>query len=155
MIKMYKPTLDDLWFRERLMSDPDTMSYNNAWGGTIPFPKEEWNEWYQDWLQNSSGSKFYRYLQLETTEEFVGEIAYHFDARRDIYIADIIVLAEYRGRGYGSEGILLLCNAAKENGITILHDDIAAGNPSVSLFLKNGFSVDYQTSEIVMVKKKL
>ena len=34
MIKCYQPTLDELWFRESLMADPDTMSYNDAWGGT-------------------------------------------------------------------------------------------------------------------------
>lgn len=37
-VYFYKPKLEDLWFREAMMADPDTMSYNSAWGGTIPFP---------------------------------------------------------------------------------------------------------------------
>ena len=39
MLHLYKPELEDLWFREKLLSDPDTMSYNNKWGGTIDFPQ--------------------------------------------------------------------------------------------------------------------
>ena len=31
----------------------------------------------------------------------------------------------YRGRGYGAQGLNLLCKAAAENGIEILYDDIA------------------------------
>ncbi len=49
-IQLYKPQLDDLWFRQRMMADPETMSYNRAWGGTIPFPKEKWKAWYDDWI---------------------------------------------------------------------------------------------------------
>ena len=67
----------------------------------------------------------------------------------------MIVLAKYRGRGYGSAGINLLCQAAKENGIAVLYDDIAADNPSWKLFLKNGFEIDWQNDEVVMVKKTL
>ena len=37
MIELYKPTIDDLWFRERFLADEATMSYNHAWGGTNPF----------------------------------------------------------------------------------------------------------------------
>lgn len=32
MLKLYIPKLEDLWFREQLMSDKETMSYNEAWG---------------------------------------------------------------------------------------------------------------------------
>ena len=35
MISLYKPKLEDLWFRQKFMADPETMSYNDAWGGTI------------------------------------------------------------------------------------------------------------------------
>ena len=46
MIKLYIPRLEDLWFRQMFMADEATMSYNHHWGGTIPFPKEDWEEWY-------------------------------------------------------------------------------------------------------------
>lgn len=31
MIRTFKPVLCDLWFREKLLSDEQTMSYNAAW----------------------------------------------------------------------------------------------------------------------------
>lgn len=51
--------------------------------------------------------------------------------------------------------VRLLCDAAKENGISVLYDDIATDNPSYKLFLKNGFEIDYQDDTVVMVKKTL
>lgn len=155
MIKCYQPALDDLGFRESLLADPDTMSYNNAWGGTIPFPREKWESWYQHWIGNPEGKRFYRYLFDEDTRTFVGEIAWHLDEKRNIHICDVIILAKYRNRGYGSEGIRLLCEAAKESGVTILYDDIAADNPSWKLFLKNGFEISARDDEVVMVRKVL
>ena len=47
------------------------------------------------------------------------------------------------------------CKAAKTNGISVLNDDIAADNPSYKLFLKNGFEIEYQNEEVVMVKRDL
>ena len=41
----------------------------------------------------------------------------------------------------------------KNNGITVIHDDIAADNPAYRLFLKNGFDIEYQNEEVVMVMK--
>ena len=155
MIKCYQPTLDELWFRESLMADPDTMSYNDAWGGTIPFPREDWEDWYQYWIEEPEGQRFYRYLLDEETNAFVGEIAWHLDEERNIHICDVIILAKYRNRGFGSEGIRFLCEAAKKSGITVLYDDIAADNPSWKLFLKNGFEIDSQDDEVVMVRKEL
>ncbi len=45
--------------------------------------------------------------------------------------------------------------AAKENGVRVLYDDIAADNPSYHLFLKNGFEIEYKNDDVVMVKKEL
>lgn len=155
MLRLYKPTVDELWFRQELLSDPDTMSYNHAWGGTIPFPQEKWRNWYDVWLAEKENKRFYRYLLHTDTNQFVGEAAYRFDASRDLYLCDIIVHAKYRGCGCGTEGLSLLCKAAKENRVGILYDDIASDNPSVQLFLNNGFAVDFQTEDIVTVKRVL
>ena len=35
MIRTFKPVLRDLWFREKLLSDEQTMSYNAAWRGAF------------------------------------------------------------------------------------------------------------------------
>ena len=44
MITPWKPEIKDLWFRQALLADPETMAYNRAWGGTIPFPEEKWEK---------------------------------------------------------------------------------------------------------------
>lgn len=155
MIKIYKPQIDELWFRQMLLADKETMSYNDAWGGTIPFPKDNWENWYEIWLTAPEFQRYYRYLYDENNKRFVGEIAYHYDEQRKIHICEVIILARYRKQGFGSIGIELLCEAAKENGISVLYDDIAADNPAYRLFLKNAFEIDYQNDEVVMVKRSL
>ena len=155
MIKLYSPKLEDLWFRRMFMADEETMSYNHHWGGTIPFPEENWADWYDYWVTNSEGKRFYRYLQDEMNGEFVGEVAYHYDEERKIHIADVIVYAKYRGKGFGEHGLLLLCDAAKVNGVETLYDDIAIDNPAIKLFRKVGFYEEYRTDEVIMLKKEL
>ena len=39
--------------------------------------------------------------------------------------------------------------------VEALYDNIAADNPSAHLFLKNGFSIEFQNDEILMVKTVL
>ena len=153
MLELYKPDVNDLWFRKKMMSDEQTMSYNHAYGGTISFPEECWTDWYDRWLTNSNGQRFYRYIKENNF--YIGEAAYYFDAERQIYIADVVIYAPYRGKGYGREGLLLLCEAAKENGVKELYDDIAVDNPSVSLFLKCGFVEVLRTCKYILVKKEM
>ena len=152
-IEFYKPEIEDLWFKETMLADEDTMSYNHAYGGTVPFPKEKWVAWYDRWLENHDGKRFYRYIQVNGI--FVGETAYRFDEERQIYIADVIIHAPYRCNGYGKQALLMLCEAAKENGIETLYDDIAIDNPSVAMFFKCGFREVLRTEEYVLVKKEI
>ena len=153
MISLYEPLIDDLCFKSKMMGDSRTMSYNHAYGGTIPFPKERWADWYYRWITNCNDKRFYRYIKEDDT--FVGEAAYRYDAERQIYIADVIIYAPYRGNGLGRKGLLLLCEAAKENGIKELYDDIAIDNSAVELFLKCGFAEVLRTREYILVKKEL
>lgn len=155
MLKTYIPEYKDMRFRAELLADPETMAYNNAYGGTITFPEEKWGGWYDRWIINTESKRYYRYLANEEDSEFVGEIAYHYDEERDIYLANIIVHAKYRGNGFGKQGLQLLCEAAKNNGIKTLYDDIANDNPSVKMFLDCGFHEEYRTGEFIMVKKDL
>jgi len=153
-ITLYTPSVDDLWFRQEMMADEKTMSYNHAWGGTIPFPKEEWQDWYEHWIINHEGKRYYRYLR-KNSGAFIGEIAYHYDSERNLYVADIIVYSPYRGKGYGGIGLGLLCNAAKQNGVKVLYDDMAIDNTAINMFLKHGFYEEYRTKQIIMLKTEL
>lgn len=153
MIELYQPQIEELCFKQTMLADAQTMSYNHAWGGTIAFPRERWAAWYEKWLVNHENQRFYRYIK--ENETFVGEVAYHFDPARRIYLADVLVYAPYRGRGYGGAALQLLCEAARRNGISELYDDIAVDNPSLALFVKHGFSEVMRTKEYILVKKEL
>jgi len=150
----YKPHLEDLWFRQAMMADPETMSYNNAWGGTIPFPRENWEEWYDYWVINPK-DRFYRYITTGESRSFVGEAAYHYDNDLNIYLADIIISARSRRHGYGKAGLEMLCEMAQKEKIPELYDNIAINNPGINLFLQCGFQEEYRTEEIIMLKKVL
>ena len=150
-LTLYAPTLDDLWFRESLLSDPKTMSYNDAWGGTIEFSKESWSDWYNIWLNENDTTHFYRYLKAK--KRFVGEVAYHFND--DKCMLDIIIHHKYRKRGYGTQGLTLLLDEIRKRNIEEVYDDIAIDNDGIKLFLNFGFEELYRTKDIIMLKKDL
>lgn len=154
-LTMYRPARDELDFRQRLLSDPATMAYNHASGGTIAFPPERWPEWYARWMECETGERFYRYLRREADGAFVGEVSYHYDEDLRMFLCDVLVAAQYRGFGHGGQGLALLCEAAKGNGLTQLCDNIAADNPSVALFLRAGFRELLRNDQYILVEKKL
>lgn len=154
MLTLYKPMYEDLWFRQMMLADEDTMSYNHAWGGTIPFPEDKWKGWYDYWITDRNDKRYYRYLKNQD-DQYVGEIAYHYDADLQHETANVIIYSKYRRKGYGSEALALLCAAAKGNGVSVLYDDIAIDNPAIKLFLRHGFTEEYRTEEKIFLKKEL
>ena len=154
MLTVWKPEYEDLSFRQLMLSNEETMSYNHAWGGTIPFPEERWAEWYERWVADPGNGRYYRYLKNEAGQ-FIGEIAYHYDSDMGGHIANVIVHAKYRRKGYGGQALDMLCDAAKKNGIAVLYDDIASDNPAATLFLKHGFCEVHRTEEKIILKKDL
>ncbi len=154
-LTLHRPALVELAFRQALLGDPDTMAYNHAWGGTIDFPGERWADWYARWVETPGTERFYRYLYAPEADAFVGEVAYHWDEELSEFLCDVIVPAACRGKGYGRRGLALLCDAARDNGITRLYDSIARDNPAVGLFLRSGFQVMRQTEQSFLVAKEL
>ena len=154
MTELYLPQKSELWFRQKLLSDPETMSYNRAWGGAVGFPEERWDGWYERWIVRHEGKRFYRYLR-DGNGSFVGETAYHLDESRGIYLADVIVFAPFRRRGHGRAALEFLCRAAKGNGLSVLYDDLAADNPARALFESEGFTEEARTDTYVILKKVL
>ena len=148
-LRFYKPKKKDLWFRESLLKDAKTMKYNH---NTIDFSKDKWNEWYDKWFKDKK--RFYRYL-VNSENKFVGEAAYYLDEEKQIYLISIIILDSERGKGYGKEGIKLICNKARKNKIKLLYDNIAIDNSSIKLFYDLGFKKEFETLDYIMVKKEL
>ena len=154
MLTLYKPQFEDLWFRRMMLADEDTMSYNHAWGGTILWPRAEWGGWYDRWVANPEDGRLYRYVK-NSSGDFVGETAYHYDEDMQGFTANVIIFSKYRGRGYGGQALELLCAEARSNGLTVLYDDIAIDNPAMALFLRHGFTEEYRTDEKIILKKAL
>lgn len=154
-IILYRPKRDELDFREKCLGDPETMAYNHAYGGTIAFPRERWTDWYDRWIGAEAKDRFYRYLYHKPSQAFVGDVAYHYDGEFDEYMCEVLVAAQYRGRGFGRIGLNLLCAAARENGVKRLVDNIAVDNPSVRLFLGAGFRERLRTDEYILLEKEL
>ena len=153
-LALYRPELDELSWRENWLNDPETMSYNHAYGGTIAFPRERWADWYAQWI-GDEGTRYYRYLRLGDSGEFVGNVSYHYDEEFGEYMCEVLVSAQYRGRGFGRQGLALLCEAARANGVTRLLDNIAIDNPAVTMFLRGGFRERGRTNEFILVEKDL
>lgn len=154
MLTLVEPTLEQLSFRQQLLADEKTMTYNHSWGGTIDFSRERWPGWYAQWVETPQKC-FYRYLHAQELGTYVGEVAYHYDAEYQKYLADVIVMDRYRGRGYGREGLKLLCHAAKEHGLPGLCDNIAPDNPAIRLFIQLGFVELWRDDECIMLEKQL
>lgn len=152
---LYRPSLEELSFRERCLGDPETMAYNHAYGGTILFPREHWADWYARWVDDDTGVRFYRYLYHRISQEFVGNVSYHYDEEIGEFLCEVLVAAKYRGRGFGRQGLILLCAAAKANGVKRLVDNIAVDNPSVGLFLSAGFCERFRNEEYILMEKEL
>ena len=153
MLRAYKPSLAELWFKAEMLADPKTMSYNHAYGGTIAFPEKARPGWYEDWIEADPKDRFYAYLQREDGT-FVGEIAYHHDDD-GVCLADVLIHERYRQQGYGREGLELLCQIATENGITEIYDDMAIDNPAYGMFRKAGFEEIRRDAEVILLKKKI
>ena len=153
-LTLYRPELDDLVWREMWLNDPETMSYNHAYGGTIPFPRERWVGWYARWI-GDEGECYYRYLRLGDTGGFVGNVSYHYDEEFGESLCEVLISAPYRGRGFGGQGLALLCEAAGANGVKRLVDNIAIDNPAAAMFLRGGFRERGRTEEFIFLVKDL
>lgn len=146
---LHVPTIDELWYRERIMSDPATMAYNAGYDmgfdeyhndtGCIDFPKEDWKDWYEYFVGNEPEC-FYAYLMRSEDNTFIGEVNVHSENDDGIYEMGIVIEAGYRGRGYSIEGISLLlshafdkmkavkvCNSFEADRIAALKTHLAVG----------------------------
>lgn len=154
-VVLYRPRLEELDFRQALLADPETMAYNHAYGGAIDFPRERWADWYARWVEDGTGERFYRYLRRESDGKLMGEAAYRYDDEFVEYVCDVLVAAQYRSRGFGRQGLELLCTAARKNGVKRLVDNIAIDNPSVKLFRQCGFQERLRNDEYILMEKEL
>lgn len=120
-IELYVPELEDLWFRQKLLGDPATMSYNKGYDlgfagyhndtGCIDFPEENWAGWFARWV-NAGPERFYAYLRDRESGEFLGEVSLHETEGPGVYEMGIVLHSSQRGKAYSKEGIRLLLRHA-------------------------------------------
>ncbi len=129
---LHVPELNELWYRKKLMEDPETMSYNRGYDldfagydkgtGCIAFPKEEWESCY-NYFVGHEPERFYAYLVNTENGEFVGEVNVHKSVGHDWYDMGIVIEAKHRGKGYANEGLrLLLHHAFIDMGAMAVHN---------------------------------
>ena len=109
MLTMVEPTRETMPFRQAMLSDPATMTYNAPWfppDGCLPFPEDAWDEWLDRWTGHEP-ERFCGFLADETGA-LVGEICWSGHGAS----MGIVILAAHRGRGYGEEGLRLLIQRA-------------------------------------------
>jgi len=53
--------------------------------------------------------------------------------------------AKHRGKGYSKEGLKLLCEKAKSDGIDCLYDNFEKDRANINIFLDLGFKIIEET----------
>ena len=151
MMALRAPGLRDMAYRQKLLSDPDTMAYNRGldFGGApgyhpetgcIDFPREDWRYWRQVWLLNEP--QFFSALLFDTKRDCpVGEVTYYYDGETDAHIAGILIEHLHRGRGRCAEGLrLLIEHAFAREDIHVLRAEISGDNlPALKGYRRAGF----------------
>jgi len=122
-VELYIPKLEDLWFYQKMMSDPETMSYNDPWGGCIDYPDEVLPDWYANWV-GQEPDRFYAYIKRSSDGAWIGDVNFHYTPEKDWHDMGIVIYAPYRGKGYAVPALkLLLDHAFRDCGISCIHND--------------------------------
>ncbi len=121
MLELYIPKPEDLWFRQTMMANADTMSYNIGWDvsyegyhretGCIDFPSSAWQMWYDRWIGHEP-DRFYAYIRRTSDGVFLGEVEFHRSAGKPYHDMGIVIHAPYRGMGYAVPALKLLVDHA-------------------------------------------
>lgn len=118
---LHIPSFEELDYRHSILAQPNTMSYNRGYQlgidnynnetGCIDFKKESWKGWYSWWISNEP-ERYYAYLTLIKSNNFIGEVSLHYDKSSNSHFIGIVIEEKYRENGYCSEGLIKLAEKA-------------------------------------------
>lgn len=157
---LHIPSCEELWYRQKIMQDPDTMSYNKGYDldfdgydkvtGCIAFPEQEWADWYA-WFIGREPLRFYAYIVRESDGEFIGEVNVHRNEDAGWYEMGIVLEAKYRGKGYAADALrLLLQHAFEKMNADAVHNDFEAERGAAAqAHLSAGFTKYRQENGII------
>lgn len=160
---LHVPEVPELWYREKLLSDPDTMSYNKGYNlssdsyhndtGCIDFPKNQWKQWYDYFVKNSP-QRYYAYVKRIEDGCFIGEVNLHKSNSGDWYDMGIVLESRYRGKGFSIEALRLLLNEAFDglSAKAVRNDFELTRETALKLHLDVGFQIVRKEKGIVILE---
>lgn len=154
-LRLHIPDFSELWYRQKLLADPDTMYFNRSSDscGCIDFPDDGFYDWYNYWI-NGFPMRYYAYVVRISGGTFIGEVwIYKNDiigSYEDYYKMGIIIENVFRCVGYGSEAIKLLLDVAFcELGAASVHNSFESFRlDALKTHLNSGFKVDCYKNHI-------
>ncbi len=152
-LDLYIPQMEDLWFTQKMLSDPETMFYNVNWDvssegyhrdtGCVDFPKSQWKEWYAHWI-GQEPKRFYAYVRRKADGTWIGEVDFHYNSQENWWEMGVVIYAPYRGMGYAVPALkLMLQHAFRDCKIGRIHNDFELSRNEVSAW-KTHFSAGFQ-----------
>ncbi len=155
-LELVVPRKEDLWFKKELKEDPQTMDYNagyaldvegyNRENGTIQTDLKELEEvWAKKWIGNEPT---YFYYFIKAGSQFIGEIYAKFNNKTTLYEIGIVIKGDYRGKGFSTPAIKLLCEKLKEKGVKKLYHRLPmCRKAAIKADINNGFVVKKENIE--------
>lgn len=147
---LHIPSFEELDYRQKILAQPDTMSYNRGFNlyldnydnetGCIDFRKEYWENWYSRWINNLP-DRYYAYIIKTEGNIPVGEAALRNTGVENVYCVSMIIEAKFRGGGYSMEALRLLADIAfnKLNADKIFDEFPDTRASAERVFKKAGF----------------
>ena len=151
-LSLHTPAFDELWYRQKMMSDPATMSYNAGYDldfpgyyrdtGCIDFPEEKWQGWFDRFIGREPES-FYAYVVRESDGAFVGEVVLRREGAPGRYEMGVVIEACHRGKGYSAEAMQLLMDVAfnRLGAERVCNDFERSRMAALKLHLNAGFEI--------------
>lgn len=150
LLYLHVPSYNELWYRQNLMQDSDTMSYNKNYTldfegyeqntGCITFPEQKWADWYKYFIGHEP-QRFYAYIARKDDDSFIGEVNLHRIMNDSWYEMGILLESKHRGNGYAKEVIWLLLRYAFEvMNVDVIHNSFEEKrSAAVHIHLSAGF----------------
>ena len=158
-IYFHVPKFEELTYRQKIMSQSDTMNYNKGYDvsydgyhkdtGCIDFPKDKWRDWYSNRVDKKP-KYFYAYITKKDDNSFIGEVNLNLSDKEKCYDMGIVLEAKYRGMGYSLEALKELMEVAFDTYDALeVHNDFETTRKSALAIHKAvGFNVIDETNGI-------
>ncbi|MBQ7992598.1 MAG: GNAT family N-acetyltransferase [Solobacterium sp.] len=118
MPEFVKPEFSELSYVKKLLENKNTMDWL---GQTIPFPREEWQSFYEKYVEADPKDRYFRLIWCPGCGDYVGMISYFHCQKTGNHEMALLIDSARRMCGYGRSGLRELKKAARSTGISTLH----------------------------------